>query len=190
MIKKNNIAQTQTHTHKKTLDTSHSKRIFFKGVSSLKNPLFFFTPRHHRCTNPRGIRNVFLFFFGCVQTVAPAAQRRRRCGTTGWSVWTTWPPLSSNWSSSPRRCRRAGTFWPWSQTALRPSSGRERWLPCVCAGFVGEAPPVWLTRKVLCLRPTTGHFSFHRDVFTFVFMQWGAESKGQLHKSKAEKLEK
>lgn len=64
-----------------------------------------------------------------VQMVALAVwrQRRRRCRTTGWSVWTTWLPLSSNWSIVTRRCTPAGTFWPSSQTTSRPSSGQGRW---------------------------------------------------------------
>lgn len=79
-------------------------------------------------------------------------RRRRRCGTTGWSVWTTWPPFRSNWSSTRRRWAAAGKSWPWSQTTSSPCSERER---CGPTGWdiiiIEEELVATLLHSVICL---------------------------------------
>ncbi len=112
------------------------KWLFFKvrSVISVKPFLAFFVSAAFVSWMKRlSVQSKYPRLCGLVseQMVMMAAwrQRRRRCRTTGWSVWTTWPPHSSNWSSATRRCTPAGTFWPSSQTTSRPFSERERWAP-------------------------------------------------------------
>lgn len=194
-----------TNTH------AHLTLLTIKGSSSKASSLwrinyfFFFMPQHF-CTNPCGIRCVFssgpaqrkisvgLRASVCVQTVALAArrQRRRRCGTTGWSVWTTWPPLSSSWSSLPRRCRRAGTFWPSSRTTSRPSSGRERWGACALVFLerlwrgAASHTDAQMQESFLFTTPT-GHLSFHRIRTTEIYIH-AARSREQVSDKQVERI--
>lgn len=161
------------HNHARTLDSSHNKRIFFKGIFSLKNQLFFFMPQHF-CTNPCGIRYVFravpcgekyqrlrasvMFADGGAGSAEAEAEEVRDYRVKCLNNLAAAQLKLEQFGEALHTSRDVLTLEPNNVKALF-RAGKVRAL---CAGFAGEAlercceSHSYRCRKVFCLQPPQG----------------------------------
>lgn len=158
-----------------TLDSSHNKRIFFKGIFSLKNQLFFFVPQHF-CTNPCGIRYVFravprgekyqrlrasvTFADGGAGSEEAEAEEVRDYRVKCLNNLAAAQLKLEQFGEALHTSRDVLTLEPNNVKALF-RAGKVRAL---CAGFLGEVLRVALIQmqESFLLTTPTGHLSFHR----------------------------